>query len=54
VSLIGGDGGMIFQDSRDARLSEFLSYYSVDNTITLEVLVKRIKTTKNQLISDFY
>lgn len=54
VRLIGGDGGMIFQDSRDSRLSEFLSYYSVDNTITLEVLVKRLKATKNQLISDFY
>jgi len=54
LSLIGGNGGMIFQDARDARVSEFLSYYAVDNTITLKRLVERLKANKNTLISDFY
>ena len=54
VQLTSGGGGMSFGDVQNGRVSETLSYYAVDNTITLEILVKRLKNGKYKLISDLY
>lgn len=54
VQLISDNGGMSFGDERDSRISEFLSHFAVDNTITLEVLVKRLNYGQKKLISNLY
>lgn len=54
VRLSSGQGGLGFSDSADEKVSTFLSYFSVDNAIVLEALLKRIRATKDRCISDLY
>lgn len=54
VQLNYGDGGITFRDVQNGRISEFVSYFAVDNAMTLEVLVKRLKSNGMELISDLY